>query len=126
MRPPTSEPTIPSTGGPQRALGMLKRSEAEALLIARLDRLTRSVLDLGSLVERYFAQGKAALFSVGKQIDTRSAAGRLVLNVLASVSQWERQAIGERTSSVSAFSRSITAFSAASTFCFFSSCFMSR
>jgi DNA invertase Pin-like site-specific DNA recombinase len=35
---------------------------------------------------------------VGEQIDTRSAAGRLVLNVLASVSQWEREAIGERTS----------------------------
>jgi site-specific DNA recombinase len=41
--------------------------------------------------------GKAALLSVGEQIDTRSAAGRLVLNVLASVSQWEREAIGERT-----------------------------
>jgi DNA invertase Pin-like site-specific DNA recombinase len=40
---------------------------------------------------------KAALLSVGEQIDTRSAAGRLVLNVLASVSQWEREAIGERT-----------------------------
>jgi hypothetical protein len=36
-------------------------------------------------VERYFAPGKAALLSVGEQIDTRSAAGRLVLNVLASV-----------------------------------------
>ena len=35
---------------------------------------------------------------MGEQIDTRSAAGRLVLNVLASVSQWEREAIGERTS----------------------------
>ena len=47
--------------------------------------------------DRYFAPGKAALLSVGEQIDTRSAAGRLVLNVLASVSQWEREAIGERT-----------------------------
>jgi hypothetical protein len=74
---------------------MLKRSEAEALLIAKLDRLTRSVVDLGSLVERYFAPGKAALLSVSEQIDTRSAAGRLVLDVLAS--QWEREAIGERT-----------------------------
>jgi site-specific DNA recombinase len=34
---------------------------------------------------------------VGEQIDTRSAAGRLVPNVLASVSQWEREAIGEGT-----------------------------
>src|SRR5258705_2678070 len=84
--------------GLQRALGMLKAGEAEALLVVKLDRLTRSVRDLGHLVERYFAPGKAALLSVGEQIDTRSAAGRLVLNVLASVSQWEREAIGERTS----------------------------
>jgi DNA invertase Pin-like site-specific DNA recombinase len=83
--------------GLQRALAMLKAGEADALLVVKLDRLTRSVVDLGSLVERYFAPGKAALLSVGEQIDTRSAAGRLVLNVLASVSQWEREAIGERT-----------------------------
>ena len=83
--------------GLQRALSMLKRGEGDALLVVKLDRLTRSVRDLGHLVERYFAPGKAALLSVGEQIDTRSAAGRLVLNVLASVSQWEREAIGERT-----------------------------
>jgi site-specific DNA recombinase len=83
--------------GLQRALAMLKEGQAEALLVVKLDRLTRSVVDLGTLVERYFAPGKAALLSVGEQIDTRSAAGRLVLNVLASVSQWEREAFGERT-----------------------------
>jgi DNA invertase Pin-like site-specific DNA recombinase len=83
--------------GLKRALGMLKAGEAEALLVVKLDRLTRSVVDLGTLVEQYFTPGKAALLSVGEQIDTRSAAGRLVLNVLASVSQWEREAIGERT-----------------------------
>jgi site-specific DNA recombinase len=84
--------------GLERALSMLKSGKADALLVVKLDRLTRSVADLGRLVERYFAPGKAALLSVGEQIDTRSAAGRLVLNVLASVSQWEREAIGERTS----------------------------
>jgi DNA invertase Pin-like site-specific DNA recombinase len=84
--------------GLQRALALLKVGKAEALLVVKLDRLTRSVRDLGDLVAGPFAQGKAALLSVGEQIDTRSAAGRLVLNVLASVSQWEREAIGERTS----------------------------
>jgi site-specific DNA recombinase len=84
--------------GLQRALAMLKIREADALLVVKLDRLTRSVRDLGELVERYFGDGRAALLSVGEQIDTRSAAGRLVLNVLASVGQWEREAIGERTS----------------------------
>lgn len=89
--------------GLTRALAMLKSGEAEALVVVKLDRLTRSVRDLGELVERYFASGKAALLSVSEQIDTRSAGGRLVLNVLASVSQWEREAIGERTSAVMQF-----------------------
>ena len=55
--------------------------DADGLLVVKLDRLTRSVADLGRLVETYFQD--YALLSVGEQIDTRSAAGRLVLNVLA-------------------------------------------
>ena len=82
----------------QRSLTMLRTGHADAILVVKLDRLTRSVRDLGELVEGYFASGKWALMSVGEQIDTRSAAGRLVLNVLASVAQWEREATGERTS----------------------------
>ena len=84
--------------GLDRVLAMLRKGDAEAVLVVKLDRLTRSVRDLGELVDTYFADGKRALLSVHDQIDTRSAAGRLVLNVLASVSQWEREAIGERTS----------------------------
>ncbi len=83
--------------GLNRALDLLRKGRAEALLVVKLDRLTRSVRDLGSLVDTHFASGKCALLSVSEQIDTRSAAGRLVLNVLGSVSQWEREAIGERT-----------------------------
>jgi len=86
--------------GLARALGMLRAGKADALIVVKLDRLTRSVRDLGDLVAGPFAPGRAALLSVSEQIDTRSAAGRLVLNVLASVSQWEREAIGERTSAV--------------------------
>jgi DNA invertase Pin-like site-specific DNA recombinase len=81
----------------QRALAMLKAGKADALLVMKLDRLTRSVRDLCTLVEKYFSDGRYSLISLGEQIDTRSAAGRLVINVLASVSQWEREAIGERT-----------------------------
>lgn len=89
--------------GLSRALTMLRTGKAEALLVVKLDRLTRSVRDLGDLVETYFAPSKSALLSVSEQIDTRSAAGRLVLNVLAAVSQWEREAIGERTAEVMQF-----------------------
>jgi len=78
------------------ALGRLQAGDASALIVTKLDRLTRSVGDLGRLVDAYFKD--FALLSVAEQIDTRTAAGRLVLNILASVSQWEREAIGERTS----------------------------
>ena len=84
--------------GLQGALAAIKAGKADALIVVKLDRLTRSVADLGYLVETYF--NKAGLLSVSEQIDTRSASGRLVLNVLASVSQWEREAIGERTAVV--------------------------
>jgi DNA invertase Pin-like site-specific DNA recombinase len=85
--------------GLQKALEMLRAGQAEALLVVKLDRLTRSVVHLGQLLEDYFAKGsKWALLSVSEQIDSRSAAGRLSLNILGSVSQWERETIGERTS----------------------------
>ena len=60
----------------QRALAMLDAGTAEGLLWAKLDRLTRSVRDLGELVERYFSS-RWSLLSVADSIDTRSAAGRL-------------------------------------------------
>jgi len=82
--------------GLQAALEDLKAGRAEALLVAKLDRLTRSVRDLGSLLEGYFAS-RFSLLSIADSVDTRTAGGRLVLHVLASVAQWEREAIGERT-----------------------------
>jgi DNA invertase Pin-like site-specific DNA recombinase len=81
--------------GLQNTLDALESGEADAILIYKLDRLTRSVADLGRLIERYF--NKYQLLSVTDHIDTGTANGRLILNVLASVSQWERETIVERT-----------------------------
>ncbi len=64
--------------GLNRALAMLDGGDADALLVVKLDRLTRSVRDLGDLVERYFANDRAALLSVSEQIDTRSAYRRVI------------------------------------------------
>jgi DNA invertase Pin-like site-specific DNA recombinase len=84
--------------GLQRVLSMLKRGETDGVLVAKLDRLTRSVRDLGLLLDTSF-QG-AELMSVAETIDTRSAGGRLILNVLTSVAQWERETISERTKEI--------------------------
>ncbi len=95
--------------GIQRALELLRTGGAQGLLVAKLDRLTRNVGDMAALIGDYFgdrARHAATLLSVADQVDTRTAAGRLVLNILASVSQWEREAIGERTRTALAFKRS--------------------
>lgn len=70
---------------------------AEGVVVAKLDRLTRNVSDLEYLLDKYFTKDHH-LFSVSEQIDTRTAGGRLVLHILMSVAQWEREIIGERTS----------------------------
>jgi site-specific DNA recombinase len=78
---------------------LLKLVDARAInvvIIAKLDRLTRSVRDLADLLEQ-FARREVTLVSVAESLDTGTAAGRLVLNIMTAVSQWEREAIGERT-----------------------------
>jgi DNA invertase Pin-like site-specific DNA recombinase len=82
--------------GMARLLAMVEGGKVKAVIVAKLDRLTRSVKDLCELLERFERRG-VALVSVAESLDTGSAAGRLVLNIMAAVSQWEREAIGERT-----------------------------
>jgi DNA invertase Pin-like site-specific DNA recombinase len=82
--------------GMARLLAMVDAGEVEVVIIAKLDRLTRSVMNLGELLERFTKRG-VSLVSVAESLDTGSAAGRLVLNIMTAVSQWEREAIGERT-----------------------------
>lgn len=82
--------------GLQRALQTLEDGLADALVVTSLDRLTRSVKVLGHLVE-FFDRTKIALVSVLDSIDSLSSSGRLVLNVLGSIAQWERKAMVERT-----------------------------
>src|SRR3954462_15830085 len=66
--------------GIERLLEMVDRREVQVVIVAKLDRLTRSVRDLGDLLERFQRRG-VSLVSVGESLDTGSAAGRLVLNV---------------------------------------------
>ncbi len=82
--------------GMTKLLTMVDAGEVRTVIIAKLDRLTRSVKDLCTLLERFNRRG-VTLVSVAESLDTGSAAGRLVLNIMTAVSQWEREAIGERT-----------------------------
>lgn len=91
--------------GMQRILRGLRSGEIGTVIVLKLDRLTRSVRDLADLLET-FDEYDTALVSVSEHLDTSTASGRLMLNLLASVSQWEREAIGERTAFALAHLRS--------------------
>jgi len=90
--------------GMARILDGIRRREIGRVIILKLDRVTRSTRDLAELLE-LFASNDAALVSVSEHLDTASAAGRLAVNMLGVVAQWEREAIGERTSSALAHKR---------------------
>jgi DNA invertase Pin-like site-specific DNA recombinase len=79
-----------------RALKLIADGHADSLVAAKLDRLSRSVVDFGTLLE-WFEEHKAVLVALDLQIDTSTPGGKLVANVFAAVAEWERQVIGERT-----------------------------
>ena len=85
--------------GMQRIIELMDSGLCSGVLVVKLDRLTRSVKDLCHLLERYFSKDKV-LISVQEKIDTNSAMGRMVMNVVMSISQWEREATSERTRAV--------------------------
>src|SRR3954462_12269470 len=91
--------------GMQRLLHLVDTGKVQTVIIAKLDRLTRSVKDLAELLERFQHKG-VSLVSVAESLDTGSAAGRLVINIMTAVSQWEREAIGERTKDAMSHKRS--------------------
>jgi DNA invertase Pin-like site-specific DNA recombinase len=78
------------------ALERIAAGEASGLIASRLDRLSRSVVDFGLLVE-WFTEADANLIALDLGIDTSTSGGRLVANVFASVAEWERDVIADRT-----------------------------
>jgi DNA invertase Pin-like site-specific DNA recombinase len=89
----------------QEALTAVEHGGAEVLLVSKLDRLSRSLVDFAGLMQR--AQKKGwQLVALDVNIDTTTAAGALVANVMASVAEWERRTIGERTAAALAVKRS--------------------
>lgn len=82
--------------GITETLRLLKRREASALVVAKLDRLSRSVQDFAGLLALAGKQGWAVV-ALDLGVDTTTPSGRLVAHVLAAVAEWERDVIGQRT-----------------------------
>jgi DNA invertase Pin-like site-specific DNA recombinase len=83
--------------GMQEVIRGCKGKEFDVVVILKLDRLTRSVNDLGYLVEDVFNRHAVAFSSIQDNFDTCTANGRMVMNILATLAQWERDVISERT-----------------------------
>jgi DNA invertase Pin-like site-specific DNA recombinase len=82
--------------GLTRALEMLDRGEADVLMAAKLDRVSRSVTDFAKLLERASQKGwRLVLLDLG--VDTSTPAGEFVANTIANSAQYERRLIGQRT-----------------------------
>lgn len=78
----------------QRLLDHLR--PGDMLVVWKLDRLSRSLRDLIHIMEQVHAAG-AAFRSLTEAIDTTTAAGRMLMQMLGSIAEFEREIIRERT-----------------------------
>lgn len=77
--------------------GLLKAiRRGDSIVVSRLDRLSRSVVDFGTLLQRSQAEGWS-LVALDFNLDTATPGGRLIAHILSAVSQWERETIAQRT-----------------------------
>lgn len=82
--------------GVREALERIAAGGADGLIVAKLDRLTRSTLDFALLVE-WFVEADAALVALDLAVDTSSPGGEMLATVMAAFAQWERKVIAQRT-----------------------------
>ena len=75
---------------------MVDASEAETVIIYKLDRLSRRTRDVLDLVDRFEKAG-IGFHSIQETLDTKSTFGRFVLRTLASLAEMERDLISDRT-----------------------------
>lgn len=79
----------------QRLLADIRAGKIGCVIVYKVDRLNRSLLDFSRLIET-FEKHKVSFVSVTQQFNRANSMGRLVLNVLLSFAQFERGIIGER------------------------------
>ncbi len=80
----------------RRLLADIEEGKVDAVVVYKVDRLSRSLLDFARLME-VFERRQVSFVSVTQQFNTATSMGRLVLNVLLSFAQFEREMIAERT-----------------------------
>lgn len=86
------------------ALARIEAGDADALAVSKLDRLSRSVLDFAGLMARA-QQHRWSLVVLDLGIDMTTPTGKFMANVFASIAEWEREIIGQRTKDALAVKR---------------------
>jgi DNA invertase Pin-like site-specific DNA recombinase len=81
--------------GLKRLLEEISAGKVDAVVVYKVDRLTRSLADFAKIIEIFDKRG-ASFVSVTQQFNTTTSMGRLTLNVLLSFAQFEREVTGER------------------------------
>ena len=81
--------------GLKRLLADIEAGKIDIVLVYKIDRLTRSLTDFSRLIE-VFERHKVSFVAVTQQFNTTTSMGRLMLNVLLSFAQFEREVTGER------------------------------
>src|SRR5437764_9071490 len=79
----------------KRLLTDIEVGKVDVVVVYKIDRLSRSLMDFSRLVE-VFDQHKVTFVSVTQSFNTTTSMGRLTLNILLSFAQFEREVIGER------------------------------
>lgn len=82
--------------GLEIALAALKRGDASVLVVSKMDRLSRSLLDFAGIMQRAQREGWA-LLALDSPADLTTPTGEAMAGVLAVFAQLERRLIGERT-----------------------------
>lgn len=83
--------------GMQELLSLVRSGRAGAVVVYKLDRLSRRVLDTLALIESFEKAG-VEFHSINERLDTSTALGRFFLNLTAALAQMERDVLRERTS----------------------------
>jgi DNA invertase Pin-like site-specific DNA recombinase len=78
------------------ALEAIKSGQAEGLIVSKLDRLSRSILDFANLVAQAREEGWN-IVALDLGVDLSTPAGEFMATVMAAMAQWERRIIGQRT-----------------------------
>ena len=77
-------------------ISMVDRGEVDAVVVYKLDRLSRNTIDTLNLIESFESKG-IAFHSIMEKVDTKSATGRFFLTITSAFAQMERDLIAERT-----------------------------